>query len=73
MALYKFTLNFCFINGRDESISQKTANKEWTLKFQRSPVEMLSAPGVEKLSGVRFEINDLVEVCFYEHSIIKII
>lgn len=45
----------------DESISQKTANKEWTLKFQRSPAEMLSAPGGAKLSGVRFEINDLVE------------
>ena len=52
------------MNGRDESISQKTANKEWTLKFQRSPVEMLSAPGRANLSGVRFEINDLVEVCF---------
>ena len=54
------------MNGRDESISQKTANKEWTLKFQRSPVEMLSAPGGAKLSGVSFEINDLVEVpvCF---------
>ena len=52
------------MNGRDESISQKTANKKWTLKFQRSPVEMLSAPGGANLSGVRFEINELVEVCF---------
>ena len=63
MVLYK-TIYICFMNGRDESISQKTANKEWALKFQRSPVEMLSAPGRAKLSGVRFEINDLVEVCF---------
>ena len=62
VVLYKFT--FCFINGRDESISQKTANKTWTLKFQRSPVGMFSAPGGAKISGVRFEINDLVEVCF---------
>ena len=40
-----------------------TVSKEWTLKFQRSPVELLSAPGEERVSGVRFEVNDLVEVC----------
>lgn len=45
----------------DESTSKMTVSKEWTLKFQRSPVELLSAPGEERVSGVRFEVNDLVE------------
>ena len=49
--------------SRDESVSQKTANKEWKLKFQRSPVELLSgAIDGERVAGVRFELNDLVEV-----------
>lgn len=45
----------------DESSSQKTANKEWKLKFQRSPVELLSAADGRRVAGVRFEVNDLVE------------
>ena len=49
--------------SRDENISQKTANKEWKLKFQRSPVELLSgATDGNRAAGVRFELNDLVEV-----------
>jgi len=45
----------------DESNSQKTADKEWKLKFQRSPVELLPAPDEGKVAGVRFEVNELLE------------
>ncbi|XP_020613236.1 NADPH:adrenodoxin oxidoreductase, mitochondrial-like [Orbicella faveolata] len=45
----------------DESTSLNAAIRKWSLKFQRSPVEFLPMPGGEKLSGVRLEINNLVE------------
>ena len=46
-----------------ENVPQKAAEKEWRLKFQRSPVAFLSAPGGGRVSGVRLELNHLVEVC----------
>jgi len=55
-------LYLCFVIIRDESNSQKTADKEWKLKFQRSPVELLPAPDEGKVAGVRFEVNELLEV-----------
>ena len=47
---------------RDKNDSQKTAKKEWRLKFQRSPVELLCSEDGKSVSGVRFEVNELVEV-----------
>lgn len=48
--------------ARDETASGRTANKEWRLKFRRRPVEFLSSADGNKVAGVRFEVNDLVEV-----------
>lgn len=45
----------------DESASQKASIRKWSLKFLRSPVEFLPTAAGEKLSGVRLEINNLVE------------
>lgn len=45
----------------DKNDSQKTAKKEWRLKFQRSPVELLCSEDGKSVSGVRFEVNELVE------------
>lgn len=50
-----------FYFTRDESNSWNTSIRKWNLKFQRSPVEFMAARA--KLSGVRFEVNNLVEVC----------
>ncbi|KAK2571701.1 NADPH:adrenodoxin oxidoreductase [Acropora cervicornis] len=46
----------------DETAPRRTANKEWRLKFRKRPVEFLSSADGNKLAGVRFEVNDLVEV-----------
>lgn len=54
-----------FYFTRDESTSRNTSIRKWNLKFQRSPVEFLPMPAGEKLSGVRFEVNNLVEVCIF--------
>jgi len=43
----------------DESNLWNTSIRKWNLKFQRSPVEFMAAGA--KLSGVRFEVNNLVE------------
>lgn len=43
----------------DGGTSQNSTHKTWGLKFQRTPVEFLSALG--KISGVRCEVNNLVE------------
>ena len=56
---------FLFYFARDESTSRNASIRKWNLKFQRSPVEFLPMPAGEKLSGVRFEVNNLVEVCFF--------
>lgn len=56
-----------FYFTRDESTSRNTSIRKWNLKFQRSPVEFLPMPAGEKLSGVRFEVNNLVEVTMYFH------
>ncbi|XP_015762339.1 PREDICTED: NADPH:adrenodoxin oxidoreductase, mitochondrial-like, partial [Acropora digitifera] len=45
----------------DETAPRRTANKEWRLKFRRRPVEFLSSADGNKVAGVRFEVNDLVE------------
>ena len=47
---------------RDETGSRRTAKKEWRLKFRRHPTEFLSSAEGNKVAGVRFEVNDLVEV-----------
>jgi len=54
-----------FYFTRDESNSRNASIRKWNLKFQRSPVEFLPMPAVKKLSGVRFEVNNLVEVCIF--------
>ena len=51
-----------FYFTRNESASQKVSIRKWSLKFQRSPVEFLPTSAGEKLSGVRLEVNNLVEV-----------
>ena len=51
-----------FYFTRDESASQKASIRKWSLKFQRSPVEFLTKKKRKKLSGVRLEVNNLVEV-----------
>ena len=54
-----------FYFTRDESTSLNALIRKWSLKFQRSPVEFLFTPSGEKLSGVRLEVNNLVEVCIF--------
>ena len=55
-------IHFYFVPSRDETALRRTANKEWRLKFRRRPVEFLSSADGNKVAGVRFEVNDLVEV-----------
>lgn len=58
-----------FYFTRSESTSQNASIRKWSLKFQRSPVEFLPIPGGEKVSGVRFEVNNLVEVYIFKSKV----
>ena len=39
-----------------------SAEREWCLKFLRSPLEFIASPDGQRLAGIRLSVNEL-EVC----------
>lgn len=45
--------------SEDQVERRSSCHKEWILKFLRSPLEVLSAPGEDRVTGIKLGLNQL--------------